>query len=67
MIDIDSRLRVARGIAKTETQASEKGFEMLKRRGHPHAPPPVVSDGWGGIDSAMVEVVGLVPEYSGRG
>jgi hypothetical protein len=31
------------------------------------APPPLISDGWGGIDEAMVEVYGLVPEYSGRG
>ncbi|MBI1926637.1 hypothetical protein HYR99_20650 [Candidatus Poribacteria bacterium] len=67
MIDIDSRLRVARGIAKTETHASAQVFETLKRRGHPHAPPPVVSDGWGGIDEAMVAVYGQVPEYSGRG
>jgi hypothetical protein len=67
MIDIDTRLRVARGIAKTETEASQEVFETLKRRGHPHAPPPTVSDGWGGIDDAMVEVYGLVPEYQGVG
>ncbi len=40
---------------------------MLKRRGHPDGPPPTISDGWGGIDEAMVEVYGLVPEYCGRG
>jgi hypothetical protein len=67
MIDIDTRLRVARGIAKTETEASQEVFETLKRRGHPQAPPPTVSDGWGGIDDAMVEVYGLVPEYQGVG
>ena len=67
MIDIDTRLRVARGIAKTETEASQEVFETLKRRGHPHAPPPTVSDGWGGIDNAMVEVYGVVPEYQGVG
>jgi hypothetical protein len=60
-------LRVARGIAKDETQASAKVFETLKRRGHPDAPPPLISDGWGGIDEAMVSVYGQVPEYSGRG
>jgi hypothetical protein len=67
MIDMDTRLRVARGIAKTETEASQEVFETLKRRGHPQAPPPTVSDGWGGIDDAMVEVYGVVPEYQGVG
>jgi hypothetical protein len=67
MIDMDTRLRVARGIAKTETKASKEVFETLKRRGHPDAPPPTISDGWGGIDDAMVEVYGLVPEYQGVG
>jgi hypothetical protein len=67
MIDADTRLRVARGIAKTETEASIEVFQTLKRRGHPDAPPPTVSDGWGGIDDAMIEVYGIVPEYRGRG
>jgi len=67
MIDMDTRLRAARGIAKTETEASQEVFEALKRRGHPDAPPPTVSDGWGGIDEAMVEVYGIVPEYQGVG
>jgi hypothetical protein len=67
MIDMDTRLRVARGIAKTETEASIEVFETLKRRGHPDAPPPTVSDGWGGIDDAMIEVYGAVPEYQGKG
>jgi hypothetical protein len=67
MIDIDTRLRVARGMGKTETEASMQVFQTLKRRGHPDAPPPTVSDGWGGINEAMVEVYGKVPEYCGRG
>lgn len=67
MLDMDTRLRVARGIAKTETEASIEVFQALKRRGHPDAPPPTVSDGWGGIDDAMVEVYGQVPAYKGRG
>lgn len=64
---MDTRLRTARGIAKTETEASRQVFETLKRRGHPDAPPPLVSDGWGGIDEALVEVYGVVPEYQGVG
>ena len=68
MIDSDTRLRVAQGIAKTETEASRIVFETLKQhRGHPDKPPPTVSDGWGGIREAMVEVYGQVPLYSGFG
>jgi len=68
MIDIDSRLRVGRGIAKTETEASEEVFQTLRQnRGHPEKPPPTISDGWGGIREAMVQVWGKVPEYKGRG
>lgn len=67
MIESESRLRAARGIAKSETEAAIEAFEQLKGRGHPHSPPPLVSDGWGGYDEAMVEVWGKVPEYGGRG
>lgn len=67
MLDVDSRLRVARGIGKDETKASLKVFQTLQQRGHPEGPPPLISDGWGGIDDAMVAVYGLVPQYSGRG
>jgi hypothetical protein len=68
MIDIDTRLRVGRGIAKTETEASEEVFRTLRqKRGHPEIPPPTISDGWGGIRDAMVQIWGKVPEYKGRG
>ena len=67
MIDMDTRLRAARGIEKTETEAAQKVFETLQRRGHPHSPPPTVSDGWGGNREAMLAVYGQVPAYSGRG
>jgi hypothetical protein len=67
MLDLDSRLRVARAIEKDETQASIVVFRILQQRGHPNGPPPTISDGWGGIDEAMVEVYGCVPEYGGRG
>ena len=67
MIDMDSRLRAARGSGKTEKEASIAVFEKLKERGHPDGPPPTVSDGRGGIREAMAEVYGKVPEYSGCG
>lgn len=67
MIETDTRLRVARGMGKTETEASTRVFETLKRRGHPEAPPPVISDGWGGTREAMIAVYGQVPLYKGMG
>lgn len=67
MIDIATRLRVARGWGKTETHADVEVFATLKRRGHPDTPPPTVSDGWGGTEEAIVEVYGQVPPYQGRG
>ncbi len=67
LIESDSRLRSARGLAKNETEAAIEAFEQLKSRGHPQRPPPLVSDGWGGYDEAMVEVWGEVPEYRGKG
>ena len=67
MLDMDSRLRVASAIEKDETQSSIGVFQTLQQRGHPDAPPPTISDGWGGIDEAMIEVYGLVPEYCGHG
>ena len=67
ILDMDSRLRAARGIDKDETQSTENAFRMLQRRGHPDEPPPLISDGWGGIDDALINVYGNVPEYSGQG
>ena len=67
MIEHDTRLRVGRAIAKTETQASFALFRTLKQRAHPDAPPPLASDGWGGHREALVEVFGKVPPYKGHG
>ncbi len=67
LIESETRLRAARGVAKTESEAAIEAFEQLKRRGHRHSPPPLISDGWGGYEEAMVEVWGKIPEYKGRG
>ena len=67
VIEPETRLRAARGIAKTETEASKQALATLKQRGHPETPPPLVSDGLGGHREALVEVYGQVPAYSGRG
>lgn len=58
---------MGRGLGKTETSASVELLRQLKRRGHPDAPPPLVSDGWGGHREALIEVYGQVPDYRGRG
>ena len=52
----DTRLRVGRGIAKTETEASVQALTMLKRRSPSDRPAALVSDGWGGHREALVEV-----------
>jgi hypothetical protein len=50
LIESESRLRAARGIAKNETEAAIEAFEQLKGRGQRHSAPPLVSDGWGGYE-----------------
>jgi len=67
MIEQQIRLRAARAIEKTESQASEEVLRMLKTRGHPEEPPPIVSDGGSGCAEGLIEVYGEVPKYSGRG
>ena len=68
LIETQRRLPAARGIANSETEAAIEAFEQLKSssRGHPHSPPPLVSDGWGGYDEAMVvEVWGRCQSIEG--
>jgi hypothetical protein len=67
-IEPQTRLRVGRGIAQTETQAAIALWTQVKQRdAHQDSPPPVLSDGWGGHREALVEVYGQVPAYKGRG
>ena len=67
MIEIETRLRVGRGLAKTETEASQAALTMLKARSQCATPPALASDGWGGHREALLEVYGEVPPYAGRG
>lgn len=61
-------MRVGRGIGQTETQAAIQLWQQVRQReAHADAPPPILSDGWGGHREALVQVYGQVPEYSGRG
>jgi len=67
-IEPETRLRVGRGIGQNETQAAIQLWQQVKQReAHADAPPPILSDGWGGHREALVQVYGQVPEYSGRG
>lgn len=54
MLDVDNRLRMTHGIGKDETEANLKVFQDLQQRGHPEVPPPLISDGWDGIDKEML-------------
>ena len=53
-------------MGKTETEASLEAFRKLRAQGQ-RQPPALVSDGWGGIREALIEVYGEVPPYQGRG
>ena len=67
MVETETRLRAARAMEKTQSQASEQVLKTLYRRGHPEQPPPLVSDGDNGCAEALIEVYGQAPPYSGHG
>ena len=67
LLETDTRLRVARALQKHEAEGSLEVMRLLKRRAHPHAPPPIVSDGGSGCADAMIEVWGEIPAYKGTG
>jgi hypothetical protein len=68
LIEVDTRLRVGRGIGQNETEAAVELWQQVKRRdAHHDSPPPLLSDGWGGHREALVQVYGQVPPYCGRG
>lgn len=67
LIEVDTRLRVGRGIGQNETEAAIELWRGVRQHTGMDAPPPLVSDGWGGHREALVEVFGQVPAYSGHG
>lgn len=67
LIEVQTRLRVGRGIAQNETEAAMSLWRRVKQVTGMTTPPPLVSDGWGGHREALVEVFGQVPIYSGQG
>ncbi|MFQ3664279.1 MAG: hypothetical protein SNJ69_18045 [Chloroflexaceae bacterium] len=55
MLDSDTRLRVGCAIGKTEEEVAHDLMAQLKKRGHPDAPLPMVTDGKGDYRTALVE------------
>ena len=66
ILEVETRLRVAQGIGKSESEACAQALRQMQEQGQATL-PAMVSDGWGGIREAMVEVYGEVPAYGGRG
>ncbi len=56
-----------KGVVVGEGEVALALMVQLKARGHPDAPPAMVSDGKGSYREAMVETWGQVPEYTGQG
>jgi hypothetical protein len=68
LIEPETRLRVGRGLAQSETAAAIELWQQVKRRdAHCDSPPPLLSDGWGGHREALIQVYGQIPAYKGRG
>jgi hypothetical protein len=67
LIEVETRLRVGRGIGQNETEAAIQLWRGVRRVTGMAIPPPLVSDGWGGHREALVEVFGQVPAYRGHG
>jgi hypothetical protein len=66
-LDIETRLRVARALTKTEEEAAAKMMAQIKQRFCQSQPPAVATDGKGAYREAMVATWGEVPPYGGRG
>ena len=65
--DIDTRLRVGRGIGKEEEEAAIALMSQIRDRCNPEEPPAIASDGNDSYPRAMLETWGKLPDYSGRG
>src|SRR5437588_12483272 len=66
-IDMDTRLRVGRAIAKTEEEVAPQLMQQVKRHAPEEPPPAMATDGKGAYREALLQVWGTVPEYGGQG
>ena len=58
LIENRSRLRIGRGIGRTESEAAQRIWRYWRWTLGVNRPPPLVSDGWGGHHDALLEVFG---------
>jgi hypothetical protein len=58
LIENHTRLRLGRGVGRTESEAAQRIWRYWRWTLDVHQPPPLVSDGWGGHHDALLEVFG---------
>ena len=58
LIENRTRLRIGRGIGRTESEAAQRIWRYWRWTLGVNRPPPLVSDGWGGHHDALLEVFG---------
>jgi len=64
---MDTRLRVARAIDKTEEKGALDLMKQVKDYAPEEGPPALATDGKGAYREAMLETWGKVPDSSGKG
>src|SRR5438045_1059433 len=64
---MDTRLRVARAIDKTEEKGALDLMKQVKDYAPEEGPPALSTDGKGAYREALLETWGTVPAYGGRG
>ncbi len=58
LIENQTRLRLGRGVGRTESDAAQRIWRYWRWTLDVNQPPPLVSDGWGGHQDALLEVFG---------
>ena len=58
LIEKRTRLRLGRGVGRTESEAAQRIWRYWRWTLGVNHPPPLVSDGWGGHQNALLEVFG---------
>ncbi len=58
LIENHTRLRLGRGVGGTESEAAQRIWRYWRWTLGAKQPPPLVSDGWGGHQDALLEVFG---------
>ena len=58
LLESETRLRVGRGVSVSEGDAAQRLWRRWRWRLASKPPPPLVSDGWGGHQEALLNVFG---------